>query len=77
MFPPSVCITSDGPAHTAEVRDAETGERIPGVVSATIRIDGHEDAVAELEVEFPKVDVVAGATVTKVCPYCGHREEEG
>lgn len=69
-------IVSGGTDATTTITDAETGEAIDLVRSYQIRHELDDITRAKIEVVMPEVDVVADATITAVCPFCGHEEKE-
>lgn len=74
-------VSTDGIGHSVKVYDTETGEEVSGKMQITsIRFDDIEPArpiFARIEMLAPRVDITAaGAEITQVCPYCGHRKEE-
>jgi hypothetical protein len=70
-------LAPDGIGHTAKVINDTTGDEIPGVTGVTWSLDvGDYVAHADIRVLMPKVDVLADAAITEVCPYCGHEKEQ-
>jgi len=57
-------VNSNGIGHDTEVYDAETGEKIKGIYSATIRCHTNEFVRAELSFNIPKVDIFAIAKLS-------------
>src|SRR5687768_14110158 len=70
-------IISQGEYFTSRAINAETGEELQGLISATIVIDQH-GVKAVLEIEQPELEIEATARLFKTprpCPFCGQLPE--
>jgi hypothetical protein len=69
-------LSSDGDARTSRVINDTTGDEIPKVQSVTWTCDVGDNMVAhaDIRIVMAKADVVADATITEVCPYCGYEK---
>lgn len=57
----------------------ETGQYIPGWRKVDIHFDYKSISVAEIEVLMPQCEIEIDrdqATITEVCPHCGHRRKQ-